>query len=363
MSAPAASSEKGWLPIAVLGVVLIGVLYLIRDNLPPLILAGMMAYLLNPVVDIGERRRLPRWASIALLYLALVGVIVLLIAVLIPMIVEQIQDLKRMFDIWWPQVPNLVREAQAWLTAKVPAAGALMGDFQLDQRAVATVTDGATGILAAAPKYLTSAVSNVVNVVSYFVMVPFIAFFLIRDGRAFKSHLIELVPNRYFEMSLSILSKIEDQVGRYLRGILLEASAIGVMSSIGLLIIGLKSAIVVGLVAGVANLIPYLGPLVGGTVGVIVALSTGTSVMSVIIVFLVVQFVDNWVLQPVVMSQSVKLHPLLIFLAVVFGGSYGGILGMILAVPLMGSFLVTVQTIREALKPAAVQTVEGDVVL
>ena len=113
-----------------------------------------------------------------------------------------------------------------------------MGDFQLDQRAIATVTDGATGMLAAAPKYLTSAVSNVVNVVSYFVMVPFIAFFLIRDGRAFKSHLIELVPNRYFEMSLSILSKIEDQVGRYLRGILLEASAIGIMSSIGLLIIG-----------------------------------------------------------------------------------------------------------------------------
>ena len=85
--------------------------------------------------------------------------------------------------------------------------------------------------------------------------------------------------------------------------------------------------------------------------------------LSVVIVFLVVQFVDNWVLQPVVMSQSVKLHPLLIFLAVVFGGSYGGILGMILAVPLMGSFLVTVQTIREALKPATVIAVEGDVVL
>ena len=363
MNAAAAPRERVWIPMVLLALLVAGVLYLVRDNLPPLILAGIMAYLLNPLVDIGERHSLPRWASIALVYLVLVGLIVLLIAVLIPMIVDQIQDLKRMFDIWWPQVPGMIRQAQAWIVLKIPAAGPMLGEFQLDQRAISTVTDGATGILAAAPKYLTSAVSNVVNVVSYFVMVPFIAFFLIRDGRVFKSHLIELVPNRFFEMSLSILSKIDDQVGRYLRGILMEASAIGVMSSIGLLIIGLKSAIVVGLVAGIANLIPYLGPLVGGTVGVIVALSTGGNVVSVLVVFLVVQFVDNWVLQPVVMSQSVKLHPLLIFLAVVFGGSYGGILGMIVAVPLMGSFLVTVQTVREALKPPAILSAGDDMVL
>jgi predicted PurR-regulated permease PerM len=105
------------------------------------------------------------------------------------------------------------------------------------------------------------------------------------------------------------------------------------------------------MLTGVLNLIPYLGLIVGFVVGIFVALATGGNIFAVTVVFAVAQFVDNWLIQPIVISRSVNLHPLLIFLAVVFGGTYGGFLGMMLAVPLAGAIVVTGRTIREGLRP------------
>jgi predicted PurR-regulated permease PerM len=347
------NSEMSWWPVLLLGLTVVGVLYLIRGNLPPLILAGIVAYLVSPTVDIGERRGLPRWASIAIVYVLIGGLIALSVGVLVPILIDQGNELKDKVQQLWPQLPALIHQAQMWIQQKIPASRSLLADFKLDERAITTVQEWATEFIAAAPAYISGALTNVVNILSYFVMVPFIAFFLIRDGRQFKRGLVQLVPNRYFETTLSIISKIEDQVGRYIRGLLLEASAIGIMSSIGLIIVGLNGAVLIGLVAGIANMIPYLGPIIGTTVGLIVALSTGGSVLGVIIVFASVQFIDNWVFQPVVMSRSVSMHPLLVFLAVVFGGSYGGLLGMVLAVPLVGAVIVTITTLRAGLRPSA----------
>jgi len=352
-SASAETRERGWAPILLLGIVVATVLYLVRTSLPPLILAGIMAYLINPIIDISERRNIPRWASIAGVYLLIAGLIVLAFAYLVPLLVEQLQQLQQQLKGLWPRLPDLLRGAQEWVQEKIPASRNLVGEFQLDERAISTAQEWASGFLAQAPQFLTKALTNIVNVVSYFVMVPFIAFFLLRDGRSFKRGLIQLVPNRFFETTLAINSKIEEQVGRYLRGILLEASSIGVLSVIGLLVIGLDQAVIVGVVAGAANLVPYLGPIVGTLAGVLVAVSTGGSILGVLIVFASVQFIDNWVLQPVVMSRSVRLHPLLVFLAVIFGGTYGGLLGMVLAVPLTGAIVVTISTLREGLKPSA----------
>ncbi len=352
-TARAAVPERGWTPIVILGIVVVGVLYLVRSSLPPLILAGIMAYILNPVIDIGERRAIPRWASISGVYLLIGGIIVLGFAYLVPLVIEQIQDLQVQLKALWPRLPDMLREGKEWLQQRVPASRSLIGEFQLDERAISTAQEWASGFLAQTPQFLTKALTNIVNIVSYFVLVPFIAFFLLRDGRAFKRGLIHLVPNRFFETTLSINSKVEDQVGRYLRGILLEASTIGVLSVIGLVIIGLDQAVVVGLVAGAANLVPYLGPITGTLVGLFVAITTGGSALGVLVVFAAVQFIDNWVLQPVVMSRSVRLHPLLVFLAVIFGGTYAGLLGMVLAVPLVGAVVVTIATLREGLKPTA----------
>ena len=344
--------DKGvWWPIILVTALVIGVLYVIRGSLPPLILAGITAYLISPIVDLGERHTLPRWASISIVYLTVGGVIVLGFVFLVPLVVAQAQDMQVRVRSIWPHIPGYIDAATAFVQEKVPATANLMAGMQSGEQLISTVQQWSAKALAQVPVLLTRTASSVVSVVSYFVIVPFIAFFLIRDGRDFKRAFVRMLPNRYFEASLNVMSGIGESVGAYLRGLLLEALILGVVATAGLFIIGLEYPVLVGLLAGMTNLIPYLGPVVGVLAGCIVAVATGGSIIGVLIVFAIAQFFDNWVVQPVVLSRSVQLHPLLIFLAVIFGGTYGGILGMVLAVPLTGATIVSIRKLSEGLQP------------
>jgi len=351
MNAVEKARRNVWWPIVLLALVVGLVLYLVRGSLSPLVLSAIVAYLLNPLVDIGERHALPRWLTITLLYVVIGGLIVLAIFYLMPLLFDQLHEIQQRLKTLWPLLPGYLDAIVEWVNARIPAFRSFIEEPQLGSRIVNTAQEWLTRTLEHTPALLTKALSNLVVVLSYFVMVPFIAFFLLRDGRQFKRGLIALVPNRYFEATLSVIAGVGESVGRYLRGVLLESLTLGLMATIGLLIIGLKAAIVVGFVAGFMNLIPYLGSIAGVVIGCLVALSTGGNVIGVVIVFAVVQFIDNWFVQPIILSRSVRLHPLVIFLAVVFGGTYGGLLGMVLAVPLSGAFVVTVRTLREGLRP------------
>lgn len=340
-----------WFPIALVGLFLALLIYLVADSLSPIILAAIVAYLLNPLVDLGERLSLPRWASIALIYLAIAGILVLVAVFLFPLIVAQLQELYHWVRAFHPLRPETLDRAVQWITDRVAILRPLVHDSSLGERSLAAAKTWLMGLIEQSPAILKRTLSNLVNVLTYFVMIPFVAFFFLRDGRRFKRALIELVPNRYFETTVNVIAGVTDSLGRYLRGVLLEAFALGVLASIGLSVIGLKGAIVVGMVAGFMNLIPYVGAISGVAIGGFVAFATDGNVVGVIIVFAVAQFLDNWIVQPVVLSRSVHLHPLVIFLAVVFGGTYGGLLGMVLAVPITGAVVVTFRTVRAGLRP------------
>jgi len=351
MNDGAVEQRVAWWPMVLIAAATIGLLYIIRESLSPLVLALIMAYLLNPLVDIGERRSLPRWVTISIIYLLIGAILVVAIAFAVPALIQQLQDIRELITVHWPKLPTYLDDAAVWTEQNVPYVGPIIADPEIGSRALSTIQEWLSRALEQAPTLLTSALSNLVNVVSYFVIVPFIAFFLMRDGRQFIRSGIQLVPNRYFEVTLNVLGGIGESVGRYLRGLLLEASILSLVAIIGLLSIGLEYAVIVGIVAGITNLIPYLGPTMGILVGSTVALLTGGNVLGVLIVFAIAQFLDNWVVQPVVMSRSVHLHPLVIFMAVIFGGTYGGILGMVVAVPLTGVVIVSVRRLREGLQP------------
>ncbi len=185
------------------------------------------------------------------------------------------------------------------------------------------------------------------------VIVPFAVFFFLKEGRRITHELIELVPNAYFELCLSLIYQINGQIGGYLRGQMLETAIVGLLSVIALTIIGLPNAIPIGLMAGMANVIPYLGPLIGGITASVVALSTGgggTMVLYVIVAFAIIQMLDNLVVQPLIVAKSVDLHPLLVMLVVSIGSQLLGIMGMLIAVPFTGILKVSTQTIYRGIK-------------
>ena len=195
-------------------------------------------------------------------------------------------------------------------------------------------------------------VGQLLSGLTLFIIVPFALFFFLAEGRTIKRAIIEQVPNRYFELILNLLHRIDRQLGSYMRGMVLSVIIVSLLSSTGLYIIGLEHFLVIGLLAGLANVIPYMGPAIGIIAGVVAAvlqysaLSFGV-VIPVIIVFAIVQLVDNVFVAPMVVGRSVNLHPLLVIFAVFVGSELFGAVGMLLAVPTTAVIKVAVRTIYE----------------
>jgi len=185
------------------------------------------------------------------------------------------------------------------------------------------------------------------------VLVPFIAFFYLREGRRITHGIVEMVPNAYFELFLNLIHQINGQIGGYIRGQILAVSLVATLSVIGLKILGLPYYLPVGVLAGLANMIPYLGPAIGIVAASLVALTTGGEgalVGWVILVFLIIQLIDNVVIQPLVVAKSVALHPLVVLIVVLIGSDQMGIVGMLIAVPFTGILKVSGLTVYEGLR-------------
>ena len=173
--------------------------------------------------------------------------------------------------------------------------------------------------------------------------VTFITFFLLYEMGPIRRWLISLISNKYFEVTIAALNKVERLLTNYLFGLLLQMIAIFTLASIGLSLIGIKYALTIAMFAAIANIIPYLGPLLGAAFGILVGVTispelvTGQDYLFLFVkiasVFAVVQISDNVVWQPLIFSKSVKAHPLEIFIVIFAGATLAGIVGMILAIP------------------------------
>ena len=196
-------------------------------------------------------------------------------------------------------------------------------------------------------------IEGVISGLTFVVIVPFVAFFFLKEGRRLTRCLMTLVPNAYFELCLNLMYQANRQIGNYIRGQLLAVLVVSVLAISGLSILGVYYALPLGLLAGLANVIPFLGPLIGIVCSSIVALATGgglAMVAKVIVMFLVIQLIDNVLIQPTMVAKSVELHPLIVLFVVMVGSQLLGIVGMLIAVPLTGIAKVSGQTIYEGVK-------------
>ena len=180
------------------------------------------------------------------------------------------------------------------------------------------------------------------------IVVPFVAFFLLKDGAQIRRSLYRAVPNRYFEMMLAMNKKIEANLGRYFRGLFVQSFAVATMATGLLMIAGLDFAFAVGIFTGIANTIPYFGPLMGFVAAVLLGVAqTGdfSLLAPVLIAMGMTQVTDNLVFQPLIFARAARVHPLVILFAVLIGAQVGGILGMLVAIPVTTVVLVALQQV------------------
>ncbi|MCF8261242.1 MAG: AI-2E family transporter [Melioribacteraceae bacterium] len=208
-----------------------------------------------------------------------------------------------------------------------------------------------------------SKIAKLIDALSTWIVLPFVFIFLLVDDGNIKKFLIDLMPNRYFEMSLTILDNVDDAIGNYLRGTLMQCSLVGLSFFVGLMVIGFDfdAAALIGILAGVANAIPFLGPVLGLGIGLVYAMIVEDinsilpflsfdPIIGVLFVVLVVQVLDNTIFQPMVLGKAVNLHPLVVVLGVTGGSIIFGFVGMLFAIPTIVVFKVIIATIYKQLK-------------
>lgn len=168
------------------------------------------------------------------------------------------------------------------------------------------------------------------------IIVPFVAFFFLKDGLRIRRAMLRLVPNRFYEITISIVEKIESIVGRYIVALLIQCGSVAAVASALLYLAGLDYALTVGIFTGVANTIPYLGPAMGFLAGTLVGVvQTGDFALlpGVLIAMTATQVIDNLFFQPLIFSRAARMHPLVILFAVLVGAQLAGIVGMLVAIP------------------------------
>lgn len=293
-----------------------------------IVISALLAYILDPLVTTLELRGMTRTLA-TVVPLLLIGLVLLAAAyLLVPVLVDQVQSL---------QSGSILEHTSLAISRLETIIRIKLGFLGLQEINLVEKIQEAKRYLGG--RIADFLIQDAVSLVVEAVFIPFIMFFLLKDGRKMKKDFLRLIPNRYFEFVLYLLYKMDLQLGNYLRGQFVDAVVFGVLSTIALWLLNIKYFLFIGAFAGLANLIPFIGPIAGVLPAVVVAvLDTGDVVRGgyVIFAFVVLKLIDDMIVQPLVVGKSVNLHPMLVAVAILVGGHVFGILGMLLAVPCAG---------------------------
>jgi len=308
----------------------------------PILISLIVMFLLDPMVQFFEGEKISRTASIFIVY-ALIFSISLLILLLIgpPNWKGMVQALKADF-------PRYISRALEYLNSLLAVAQQhlpFIKNYDIAERIREWAQATFELVLMQTPK-------SAMRIGSLFLLVPLFSFFFLRDSRRIMRGLISLTPNRYFEMALDIYDHVSWQLAHFIRGRILEALIIGIVVWLGLSLTDIRYAPILGIIAGVTNLLPYIGPIIGMIPGLVIALvdlGMGGQFWWIFCVYLLIAqiILDNFILIPILISRVSNLHPLLVILAIVMGGKLYGVLGMIIGVPIASIINIIILEIRQ----------------
>lgn len=310
----------------------------------PIILAGILYYLMNPVVDYLEKQRIPRIYSIIGLFVLVVALIVWGSVVIIPKIQEQTVSFVGNFPKYVDTIDNKLTEI-----LRDPLFNQFRDQLEsAGEKFVSSAGDMLQDISKSTVQSLGSFVGAVATVLVAVLTMPFILFYLLKDGKQLAPYFVKFLPTRMRKPTLKVLGEMNDQVSSYIRGQLTVAFAVAIMFMIGFAIIGLDYAVTLGIVAGFLNLIPYLGSFLAMIPAVFLAIVAGpVMLVKVLIVFAVEQTIEGRLISPLVLGNQLAIHPVTILLVLLTSGKLFGIIGVILGILVYAAAKVIISHVFE----------------
>jgi predicted PurR-regulated permease PerM len=337
--------EKRWTPTSkrLIAVGAVVALYLLLSRietiLPPLVITLIVAYILSPIADfVATQLRLNRTVAVASIYLILVAIIITTPALLIPPLIEQIEN-------FVDELPQLIQEVGELYERPI-----VIGDFALElQDVYAEATSSIEGILSSLATQAINILTNIATALFWTLFILFASFYLVKDWAIILQWVDEVTPPSYRHDFRQLRTRIASAWNAFLRGQLILCVVMGLVVGTTMALIGLHNAWLIGLLFGILEFIPNLGPTIASVPTVLIAFVDGSTILNisngwfavlVIGVNFALQQLENNFLVPRIMGQSLNLHPLVVLIAALIGAQMAGVLGILLAAPVVATLRV-----------------------
>lgn len=321
-------------------VALLYIFYVVWDIVLLIFVALIFAALIDPFAASLAKRRMPRGMAVVVVYIVFFGIVGTAIGTLAPVVAHDVPQLVAASNDALSGITSQEWFTQFFGTSSISTANQLESGF---------LTSGATG---GALSGIFSTVSDVFGGLVSLLIVLVMTFYLVAQDDALGKILRSLVPDNHIPYVTSVFKKIQDKLGAWIRAQLLLSIIIGILVTIGLSIIGVKYAAVLGLLAALLEFIPILGPIFASLPALFFAFSGGGVVtfIIVLVMYIVIQQLENHILVPKVMQRAVGLNPIVSIIAILVGARIGGVLGVILAIPVATAVSVIVKDVFEKQK-------------
>lgn len=321
------------------------ILYLIRIAIIPLILAIAIAYLLTPLVVLFQKK-MRKMLAIAVTYIIFLGVIFVVFFFIIPIIIDQFQIFIENFPTYMDNLTNVINSFLE-NSVIIKSAENMVGKEIIPKDAsgitqyfINRINLEEINIF----QWTTAFGRSILNIILYLIIGPLLAIYILSHADKIRNIFLKITPKRLRKHINIVLDRVNKVAGRYIRGQLLVSIIVGVLCTVVLLVLKVDFAILLGFTAGLLNLIPLLGPIIGAVPAALAALFISPlKALLVILFFVVIQQIDNYVISPNIMKYQVGVHPGIIILSLMVGGALFGIWGLLIAVP-------TVAVLQEVLK-------------
>jgi predicted PurR-regulated permease PerM len=316
----------------------------------PILIAGFLFYLLNPLVNLlmkikVKNHQVSRTFAVAIVFLLLIAIIVSALSFLIPNILNQVEQLIQ-------NMPEYIKSFQRFLTKVLqqknlpPWIVDLTKDVDINAY-TKEIEESLSGFAKNFMMSITSSIGSIIGMVTSvtvtIVTVPFMLFYMLKDGHKLVPTVTGIFSEKQANRIGELLEKMSETISKYISGQAIECLFVGTCTAIGYGIVGVPFALLIGIFAGITNMIPYIGPYIGLLPALILALSNSVrQTILVIIVCVVVQQIDGNLIYPNVIGKSLDIHPLTIIIILLVAGNLAGLLGMLLAVPVYAVIKVIV---------------------
>ncbi|MCS7206005.1 MAG: AI-2E family transporter [Leptospiraceae bacterium] len=325
---------------ALILILLIFIGFGIKELIIPISIAFLVSLFLNPYVYLLESLGIPRLMSVVITLAVFLLILYLVIYFFVPFIVEQINKIYEIIKYISSKLPEIIAKLKEEYKDTLP--------FDISKLDIDT-----NWILSFVlePVASTHFVEILPNLLTFAIITPILLFIFMLEGDEIYRYLMSLVPNRFFEMTLMITYKIRYGIISYLRGLLIQMLILLLILLPGLVLIKLPYGIILAIFASLINVVPYFGPALGFIPILSVSLLTDPSLTpAAILIFGFAQLVDNVFTQPVILARSVNVHPIIAILAFITFQKWFGFVGMLIAIPLAGIILMTIETMYRSLK-------------